>query len=57
MTETLELENAETSLSLADMKTVIQLYRAKRHAASLVHYATTIFGGGNKQNVWHVCFY
>jgi hypothetical protein len=48
MRDMLELETAQTSLSSADMKTIIQLYRAKRHVASVDHYATTTIGGGNK---------
>jgi len=48
MTDMLEFETAQTSLSSADMKTVIQPYLAKRHVASVIHYASTIIGGGSK---------
>ena len=48
VTDMLELETAQTSLSSADMKTIIQLYWAKRRVASAAHYATTIIGRGNK---------
>jgi hypothetical protein len=44
----LELETALISLSSADMKTIIQLYRAKIHVSSVAYYATTMIGGRNK---------